>query len=156
MECENINKNMSSCNCSYEPCARKGKCCECVQYHRRSNELPACFFPDTVEKTYDRSFKKFIQCRGWPVGDWPFSPASKRITSNWKGFNWPFDSRAEYAIPPGRPFLFYWHITLLLLNFHNRLMSCYDLWAPLKIRIFIMKALKNSNFYYESAHKGIC
>jgi hypothetical protein len=62
MACENIKKNMESCNCSYEPCSRKGKCCECIQYHRRSGELPACFFPDSVEKTYDRSIERFIQC----------------------------------------------------------------------------------------------
>jgi hypothetical protein len=63
MACDNVQKNLSSCNCSYEPCSRKGKCCECMQYHRRSNELPACFFPDTAEKTYDRSVGKFIQCQ---------------------------------------------------------------------------------------------
>jgi hypothetical protein len=62
MACDNISKNMESCNCSYEPCSRKGKCCECVQYHRGSNELPACFFPDSVERTYNRSVSKFIQC----------------------------------------------------------------------------------------------
>ncbi len=62
MACDNIQKNISLCNCSYEPCSRKGKCCECIQYHRRSNELPACFFPDSVERTFDRSVGKFIQC----------------------------------------------------------------------------------------------
>lgn len=60
MEC-NKERNLKKCNCSYEPCSRKGMCCECVAYHRSSNELPACFFPDNVEKTYDRSFRRFIQ-----------------------------------------------------------------------------------------------
>ena len=60
MECSK-DKNLKNCNCSYEPCAKKGICCECVAFHRSSNELPACFFPDNVEKTYDRSFAKFIQ-----------------------------------------------------------------------------------------------
>jgi hypothetical protein len=64
MECENIKKNMAVCNCSYNPCPRKGKCCECIQYHRRSNELPACFFPDHIEKTYDRSVATFIKYAG--------------------------------------------------------------------------------------------
>jgi len=60
MECKKqINK--SRCNCSYEPCGRKGVCCECVSYHLKSRELPACFFPDNVEKTYDRSFDKFAE-----------------------------------------------------------------------------------------------
>jgi hypothetical protein len=26
-----------------------------------SGELPACFFPAEVEKTYDRSIRKFVQ-----------------------------------------------------------------------------------------------
>ncbi|MHC4200269.1 MAG: DUF6485 family protein [Planctomycetota bacterium] len=52
---------MKSCNCSYEPCSRKGKCCECLQYHLGSNQLPACCFPDEVERTYDRSFRRFVQ-----------------------------------------------------------------------------------------------
>jgi len=28
------------------------------------NELPACYFPDDVEKTYDRSIRKFIEISG--------------------------------------------------------------------------------------------
>lgn len=61
MACDRMEKNLAMCNCSYEPCSRKGKCCECIQYHRRSGELPACFFPDSVERTYDRSVRRFIQ-----------------------------------------------------------------------------------------------
>jgi hypothetical protein len=60
LECNN-EKNLKGCNCSYEPCSRKGNCCECVAYHRSSEELPACFFPDAVERTYDRSYRKFVQ-----------------------------------------------------------------------------------------------
>lgn len=59
MECE-IKKNLENCTCSYEPCSRKGKCCECIAYHRRHNELPGCFFPPAVERSYDRSYQKFI------------------------------------------------------------------------------------------------
>jgi hypothetical protein len=58
-EC-NVKQNMKQCNCSYNPCSRKGKCCECLAYHRNSGELPACFFSDKQEKTYDRSVKNFI------------------------------------------------------------------------------------------------
>lgn len=50
---------MQKCNCSYEPCSRKGICCECIQYHWHMKELPACFFPDDVERTYDRSLRRF-------------------------------------------------------------------------------------------------
>ena len=62
MECPSHEKNMKDCNCSYEPCSRKGTCCECMAYHRRSGELPACYFPDDVERTYDRSIARFIAC----------------------------------------------------------------------------------------------
>ncbi|MGD8627813.1 MAG: DUF6485 family protein [bacterium] len=62
MECPSREKNMKDCNCSYEPCSRKGTCCECMAYHRRSGELPACYFPDDVERTFDRSIARFIEC----------------------------------------------------------------------------------------------
>jgi hypothetical protein len=58
MEC-NLNANKARCNCTYEPCSRKGKCCECIAYHLEMEELPACAFPAEIERTYDRSFKKF-------------------------------------------------------------------------------------------------
>ena len=53
-------KNLKACNCSYEPCSRKGMCCECLRYHWSMGELPACFFPDAVERTYDRSLGRFM------------------------------------------------------------------------------------------------
>lgn len=58
-EC-NEEKNLQKCNCTWEPCSRKGICCKCLQYHWRMEELPACFFPDEVERTYDRSLRRFI------------------------------------------------------------------------------------------------
>jgi hypothetical protein len=60
MECKNYQNNLDRCNCSYEPCSRKGYCCECIIYHHRLGELPACFFPDYIERTYDRSIARFI------------------------------------------------------------------------------------------------
>ena len=60
MEC-NITANQAKCNCTYETCSRKGKCCDCIAYHLQFDELPACVFPPEVEKTYDRSFARFIQ-----------------------------------------------------------------------------------------------
>ncbi|HDY86660.1 MAG TPA: hypothetical protein ENH82_00920 [bacterium] len=53
--------NKTKCNCSYEPCSRKGVCCECISYHLRNGELPACCFPDDVERIYNRSIEKFIE-----------------------------------------------------------------------------------------------
>ncbi len=53
-------KNAATCNCTY-PCSRKGVCCECLAYHRRMGELPACYFPNDVEAGYDRSIDNFIR-----------------------------------------------------------------------------------------------
>ena len=61
VNCPNKEKNLEMCNCSYPGCSRKGTCCECLHYHRENGELPACFFSKEVEKTYDRSIKKFIE-----------------------------------------------------------------------------------------------
>ena len=61
-ECK-IDKNVASCNCTYEPCGRKGRCCDCIAYHRAAGELPACYFDEAEEKTYNRSIEYFIRCR---------------------------------------------------------------------------------------------
>ncbi|MGD8566132.1 MAG: DUF6485 family protein [Candidatus Bathyarchaeota archaeon] len=61
-ECPNLENNLANCPCTYE-CSRKGKCCECIKSHRYNNELPACYFPKEVEKTYDRSIRRFISTR---------------------------------------------------------------------------------------------
>ena len=60
MECQQ-ERNLKHCNCGYEPCARKGVCCECIQYHLRMRELSACVFPDEVERSFDRLFERFAQ-----------------------------------------------------------------------------------------------
>jgi hypothetical protein len=60
MECKKT-ENSRSCPCTYEPCSRKGICCECVSYHLGAQELPGCFFPASVERTYDRSFRRFAE-----------------------------------------------------------------------------------------------
>jgi len=58
-ECK-VEENKANCNCTY-PCDKKGMCCECVNYHRSRGELPACYFTDAVERTYDRSIENFIR-----------------------------------------------------------------------------------------------
>jgi len=63
MECQ-IDENLATCPCTYPDCPRKGKCCECIKYHLASNELPACCFSKEAEKTFDRSFKKFMEEHG--------------------------------------------------------------------------------------------
>jgi len=59
VECT-VEKNKVCCTCTYEECGRKGKCCECVTYHRSKKELPGCFFSKEGERTYDRSYRRFI------------------------------------------------------------------------------------------------
>jgi len=53
-------KNIQQCTCTYEPCPRKGLCCECIVYHKKHGELPGCLFPPEVERTYDRSIARFV------------------------------------------------------------------------------------------------
>jgi hypothetical protein len=58
MDC-NSEKNLSACNCTYEPCPRKGTCCDCIRYHLHMRQLPACAFDARSEGTFDRSFEYF-------------------------------------------------------------------------------------------------
>ena len=60
MDC-NQTKNMQHCNCTYEPCARKGNCCECLRYHLNMRQLPGCCFSTAAEATWDRSFEHFAR-----------------------------------------------------------------------------------------------
>ncbi|HPS56738.1 MAG TPA: DUF6485 family protein [Spirochaetota bacterium] len=60
MECRK-DQNLKGCGCTYTPCSRKGLCCECISYHKRARELPACFFPDKSERSYDRSYEHFAR-----------------------------------------------------------------------------------------------
>ncbi len=60
MECK-IKENLKDCPCTYSGCDKKGKCCDCIKYHLSRDELPACCFSAETEKTYDRSFEKFIK-----------------------------------------------------------------------------------------------
>ena len=60
MNCQK-DKNLKTCPCTYPDCPRKGICCECLRYHLKNKELSACCFSKRAEKTYDRSFEKFIE-----------------------------------------------------------------------------------------------
>ncbi|MBD3272311.1 MAG: hypothetical protein GF384_07225 [Elusimicrobia bacterium] len=57
----NITDNMDVCTCTYPGCSRKGRCCECILYHRKQGELPGCFFSEQDERTYDRSIAFFVK-----------------------------------------------------------------------------------------------
>ncbi|MBU1171241.1 MAG: cytosolic protein [Proteobacteria bacterium] len=60
MECKK-EKNLSACVCTYSSCPRKGVCCDCLSYHLKNRELPACCFTQEAEKTFDRSFEHFAR-----------------------------------------------------------------------------------------------
>lgn len=60
MECQ-LETNKAKCTCTYEPCNRKGKCCDCLTYHWEHGELPGCLFPPEIERTYDRSLRNFVE-----------------------------------------------------------------------------------------------
>ncbi|MCK5358289.1 MAG: hypothetical protein KAJ48_07825 [Elusimicrobiales bacterium] len=62
MECKKT-ENMKSCACTYEPCSRKGVCCDCIVYHKNLGELPGCFFSKEAERSYDRTIEKFVSDR---------------------------------------------------------------------------------------------
>ena len=61
MDCPNRETNLAKCTCTYPGCPRKGMCCECIRHHREIGEIPGCLFPSGIEKTFDRSVKKFVE-----------------------------------------------------------------------------------------------
>lgn len=62
MECRQ-KTNLKNCSCTYPDCERKGFCCKCIKHHLANDELPGCCFSKEAEKTFDRSFAKFIKDR---------------------------------------------------------------------------------------------
>lgn len=58
MECKTVAIN---CPCTYSGCNKQGHCCECVEYHRNKQQLPACYFSKDEEKKYNRSIENFIK-----------------------------------------------------------------------------------------------
>jgi hypothetical protein len=60
MECKK-DENSKGCTCTYTSCGRRGVCCDCIQYHLASKQLPGCCFPPEAEASYDRSFENFAK-----------------------------------------------------------------------------------------------
>ena len=60
MECKK-EQNLERCKCTYDPCSRKGACCECISYHLGMRQLPGCCFSKEAEAGYDRSFEHFAR-----------------------------------------------------------------------------------------------
>ncbi|MFW9782857.1 MAG: DUF6485 family protein [Candidatus Heimdallarchaeota archaeon] len=51
------------CSCTYD-CQRRGKCCECIEYHLKMNQLPGCAFAKIskeAEQSYNRGFEYFAR-----------------------------------------------------------------------------------------------
>ena len=61
-DCPNYEKNLAKCNCTY-PCSKKGYCCECIAYHKSLGELPACYFTEQEERTYNRTVEYYMSRR---------------------------------------------------------------------------------------------
>ena len=40
--CPNRKLNAERCPCEIRDCPRLGLCCECIEFHRKLNEVPAC------------------------------------------------------------------------------------------------------------------
>jgi hypothetical protein len=60
-ECD-LESRVDSCACTYSSCSRRGKCCECIEYHLNMNQLPGCVFAKiskAAEKSYNRDFEYF-------------------------------------------------------------------------------------------------
>jgi len=56
-------KRQKSCTCTYS-CSRRGKCCECIDYHLSMDQLPGCVFAKIskdAEKAYNRDFEYFAK-----------------------------------------------------------------------------------------------
>ena len=63
MECVGT-REKSHCSCTYVGCEKRGNCCKCVEFHRKRNEIPGCFFTETGERTYDRTIAHFLRDQG--------------------------------------------------------------------------------------------
>ncbi|MGB5910713.1 MAG: DUF6485 family protein [Promethearchaeia archaeon] len=62
VEC-NQERLKENCDCTYS-CSRRGKCCECIEYHLKMNELPGCVFAKIskdAEISYNRDFNYFAK-----------------------------------------------------------------------------------------------
>ncbi|MBN2724703.1 MAG: hypothetical protein JXR95_11590 [Deltaproteobacteria bacterium] len=63
MNCTGKAVNERHCNCTYPGCPRHGVCCECITYHMKKDQLPACYFSKEQEATWNRSIDYFISER---------------------------------------------------------------------------------------------
>lgn len=62
-QCSRAKVNAKYCTCTYQGCPKHGLCCQCLHYHRQRRELPACYFSEEEERSYNRSIEFFIQRR---------------------------------------------------------------------------------------------
>ena len=60
MQCK-MEGNEDRCPCTYPGCPRHGKCCDCLEYHRKMGELPGCYFTKEAEADWDRSVEHYMR-----------------------------------------------------------------------------------------------
>ena len=41
-DCPNAAQNKAGCKCQSTDCKRRGRCCECIRYHREKGNYPVC------------------------------------------------------------------------------------------------------------------
>ncbi|MHA2393154.1 MAG: DUF6485 family protein [Promethearchaeota archaeon] len=62
VDCDQVMRK-EACACTYD-CHRRGKCCECLEYHLSMDQLPGCAFAKIskeAEKSYNRDFEYFAR-----------------------------------------------------------------------------------------------
>ena len=45
-KCQNLDENKQNCPCVETDCERHGVCCECIKYHKKCKDYPACLNSD--------------------------------------------------------------------------------------------------------------
>ena len=68
MECK-VEENKLRCNCTYEPCSRKGICYDCIQYHWGIGEESGQLTVDGGREL--TPLDRLRHLTGQAVGSWP-------------------------------------------------------------------------------------
>lgn len=58
MECT-LEGNKAGCSCTYD-FGKRGRCSKCVAYQGKMKQIPECFFTKESERTYDRSYHRYM------------------------------------------------------------------------------------------------
>ncbi len=75
-----VEQNKKECPCTWEPCDKKGICCECLRFHWVEGELPVCLFPPEWEKGRELSVESLIESYR-KRGKWWNDPSPEYLNS---------------------------------------------------------------------------